>query len=150
MFFELILFLLSLGLVAWLAAIVIAVLSVIAMWMIFVKAGECGWKSLIPVYNIYILYKICWNEKAFVLMLVLEIIGALLNDKEGWFIGLLAFLASAALLIIQILFCNKLAGSFGRSRLFATGLFFFNTIFIMILGLGSSRYYGPDRGTAGI
>ncbi|WP_230397941.1 DUF5684 domain-containing protein [Novisyntrophococcus fermenticellae] len=151
MIFNLIVFLLSLGFLAWLAVIAIVVLSVVGMWMIFVKAGESGWKSLIPVYNIYILYKICWNVKAFALMLVLEIIGSFLDGKNrSWFIGLLVFLVGAALLAIQILFCAKLAGSFGRSLIFAAGLFFFNTVFIMILGLGSSRYYGPDRGPAGI
>lgn len=42
------------------SAIVIAfyVLLVIAQWKIFTKAGEAGWKSLIPVYNMVVLYKL--------------------------------------------------------------------------------------------
>jgi hypothetical protein len=28
------------------------------MWKIFEKAGEAGWKSIIPIYNVYIMYKI--------------------------------------------------------------------------------------------
>ena len=31
---------------------------VVAQWKIFVKAGEEGWKSIIPIYNVIILYKI--------------------------------------------------------------------------------------------
>ena len=42
----------------FIVAIVIAVLQVIAMWKIFSKAGEAGWKSLIPIYNSVILFKI--------------------------------------------------------------------------------------------
>ena len=36
------------------------IIKVIAHWRIFSKAGEPGWKSLIPIYNNYISYKIAW------------------------------------------------------------------------------------------
>lgn len=36
----------------------IAVIQIIAMWKIFTKAGEQGWKSIIPIYNVVILFKI--------------------------------------------------------------------------------------------
>ena len=39
-------------------AIMFAVLQIIAAWKVFEKAGEKGWKSLIPFYNIYILFKV--------------------------------------------------------------------------------------------
>ena len=39
-------------------AIIIAILQIVAMWKIFTKAGEKGWKSIIPIYNIVILFKI--------------------------------------------------------------------------------------------
>ena len=32
--------------------IIIAIISIIAMFKIFTKAGEAGWKSIIPIYNI--------------------------------------------------------------------------------------------------
>ena len=28
------------------------------MWLIFEKAGEAGWKSIIPIYNLYIMLEI--------------------------------------------------------------------------------------------
>lgn len=34
--------------------LVVAVVAIVAMWKIFTKAGEAGWKSIIPIYNIYI------------------------------------------------------------------------------------------------
>lgn len=37
------------------------VFQAIADWKIFTKAGEPGWKSLIPIYNVYVEYDICWN-----------------------------------------------------------------------------------------
>lgn len=145
MFFNLIWFLLGLGFMAWLIGILIFVLSVVAMWMIFTKAGESGWKSLIPIYNVYILYKISWSGKAFAAMIVLEVISSLLErPDQTWIISFLALVVGILLLIIHIFFSVKLAGAFGKGLLFAAGLFFFNTIFILILGLGSSRYYGPQ------
>ncbi len=38
--------------------IAIAVIQIIAMWKLYGKAGEKGWKSIIPVYNMVILFKI--------------------------------------------------------------------------------------------
>lgn len=35
--------------------IVITVLSIIANWKVYTKAGREGWKCLIPVYNVYVL-----------------------------------------------------------------------------------------------
>ena len=34
--------------------LVIAILQIIALWKVFKKAGEKGWKSIIPFYNICI------------------------------------------------------------------------------------------------
>ena len=34
------------------------VLIIVAQWKIFTKAGQEGWKALIPIYNVVVLYKI--------------------------------------------------------------------------------------------
>ena len=39
-------------------SIAIIVISYIGMWKCFEKAGEKGWKAIIPFYNYAILYKI--------------------------------------------------------------------------------------------
>ena len=38
--------------------LLIAIVAIIAYWKIFTKAGEAGWKSIIPFYNVYTLLKI--------------------------------------------------------------------------------------------
>lgn len=43
----------------------IAVLTIIAFWKIFQKAGEKGWKAIIPFYNQYTEFKIFWSTKWF-------------------------------------------------------------------------------------
>ena len=39
-------------------SLIVCVLSVIAMWRIFTKAGKPGWASIIPVYNMVVLFQI--------------------------------------------------------------------------------------------
>ena len=42
-----------------LSGFIVWALLVIARWKMFQKAGEAGWKSIIPVYSTYISFKIC-------------------------------------------------------------------------------------------
>ena len=39
-------------------SLIVCVLSIIAMWRIFTKAGKPGWASIIPVYNMVVLFQI--------------------------------------------------------------------------------------------
>ena len=41
------------------------ILVVVAEWRLFRKLGEKPWKSLVPYYNSYILYKHSWSKKSF-------------------------------------------------------------------------------------
>lgn len=43
-------------------SLAISVLTLVAMWKLFVKAGRAGWKCLIPFYNTYCLYDIAWGN----------------------------------------------------------------------------------------
>ena len=43
-------------------SIVFGILSLIATWRVYTKAGQPGWAALIPLYNMYILYKIAWGN----------------------------------------------------------------------------------------
>lgn len=132
------------------------VVQVIAYWKLFTKAGEAGWKSIIPIYNTYILFKIAWKTKFFWIMLAVGIVGgfiggilaALLSDTAAvvaavamivyWIIAIFA-------LVIEILLCVKLAQAYGKGGGFAVGLIFLNIIFILILAFGSAQYRGPQQ-----
>lgn len=104
------------------------IIQVIAMWKIFTKAGQKGWKSLIPIYNLVIMYKICgitpWLILAYLLVWI-PFIGALI---------------SIGLIIYQNIMLSK---SFGKSGGFAVGLILLSSIFYLILGFGGSTYVGP-------
>lgn len=103
------------------ASLVICVLTLIAMWKIFSKAGQGGWKSLIPIYNVYTLCKIA--------------------DGNGW--KFLLLLIPIVNVVYAIMLNFRLAKSFGKGIGFGFGLLFLSTIFTLILGFGSASYVGP-------
>lgn len=106
-----------------LVMLIIGVLSVVAMWKIFTKAGRPGIFSIIPLYNVIVLFQI--------------------SGLSGWLV--LLYLIPVANIIVTCLFCSRLAKAFGKGFGYTLGLLFFNTIFIMILGLGNSSYVGPNN-----
>ena len=97
---------------------VCAVLSIIGMWLLFKKAHKAGWRSLVPILNIYTLVQI--------------------GDTTG--LKALLFLIPVVNVIYYVLFCFRLARSFGKGLLFGVGLMVFPPFFMLILGLGSARY----------
>lgn len=101
--------------------VVLLILLVVAEWKIFTKAGEKGWKSLIPIYNYYILCKIA--------------------DGNGW--KFLLFIVPIVNLVYIIMLNYRLALSFGKDVGFTIGLVFLPSIFTLILGFGSAQYIGP-------
>ena len=105
----------------------IVVVELVGMWKMFVKAGEAGWKCLIPIYNLVILFKIAGISPWLILCYLLSIIPV---------VGTLAVLA------LQIYLAINLSKSFGKGNGFAAGLFFLQPIFICILGFGKAEYQG--------
>ena len=111
----------------------IVVLQIIAMWKIFTKAGEKGWKSIIPIYSTVILFKISGLSPWLILIYLASFIPIA---------GPIAIIALTAVL------AYKLAKSFGKDGAWAVGIFFLSVIFYMILGFGGSTYVGPGGESA--
>ena len=101
--------------------LLVVVLYIIAEWKIFTKAGKPGWAVLIPIYNVIVM---------------LEIIG------KPWY-WIFLFMIPIVNIIFIIWATNLLSKSFGHDVGFTLGLIFLGFIFVMILGLGDSRYVGP-------
>ena len=55
-------------------SIIVAIVFVVGMWKMFVKAREAGWASIIPIYNIYVLFKITWGSGITFLLLLIPIV----------------------------------------------------------------------------
>jgi hypothetical protein len=106
------------GLFAVLFQLAIAVFFIVTFWKVFVKAGQAGWASIIPIYNWYILVKIA--------------------GKPGWWLILL-FIPFVNLVIMFIVSMG-IAANFGKGTGFAVGLFFLGFIFYPILAFGEAQY----------
>lgn len=104
--------------------ITIVILTIIAMWKIFTKAGKPGWASIVPIYNMVVLFQIVGLNPWLLLLCIVPIIN------------------SFVMLILSIMMNIRLAKAFGKSTGFAVGLIFLNTVFTLILGFGDSKYVG--------
>lgn len=136
----------GLGIAIIIFALIIAVLSIIAMWRIFTKAGEKGWKSLIPIYNVYILFKIAGRNfwKYFWLAFALGFVEAIADNVANTAVAAICAIGALVLAIYVIIEIVKmyhgLSTKFGHDAGFTVGLVFLNIIFMLILALGNSQY----------
>jgi hypothetical protein len=110
------------GPVFWICWSAFAILLIVAMWKVFTKAGQPGWASIIPIYNLYIWCKIV--------------------GRPGWWI--LLMLIPLVNIIVGIILCIDMAKSFGKGVGFGIGLALLGVIFVPILGFGSAQYQGPS------
>ncbi len=99
-----------------------AVLLAFANWKLFTKAGEPGWASIVPLYNLIVLFRI--------------------SGKPLWW--LLLLLIPGVNLVVTILFSIALAQRFGKTTGYGIGLAFLPMIFYPMLGFGSATYQGAS------
>lgn len=132
-------------------------LAIIAYWRIFVKAGEAGWKAIIPFYNAYTALKLFWKTSIFWIGIGLGVgtsigygmatYGAVALAIYGgggnaavMVIGfILAFGCGITAFVLEIMFLNRVSKAFGHGAGFTVGLVFLNFIFILILAFGKSE-----------
>jgi len=100
---------------------VICIITLVASWFIFQKAGKPGWAAIIPLYNVWV---------------ALEIIG-----KPWWWIILL--LIPFVNIVVGIIMSYHLAKVFGQSVAFTVGLVLLPFIFMPMLAWGKYDYTKP-------
>lgn len=102
-------------------------LTIIAMWKVFSKAGKPGWAAIIPFYNIYTMLKVA--------------------GRPGWWLVL--FLIPLVNIVISFIVFVDIAKSFGKGAAFGIVLLgFLSVIGYSILGFGSATYRGPAAARA--
>ena len=109
--------LISIGIIG----IVWYILAVAGWWKMFEKAGEAGWRAIIPI----------WNT-----IVMLRIVGQPLWMLIGFFIPFVNF-------IVWIVVMAQIAKSFGKGIGYVLGLIFLSPLFAIILGFGDATYQGP-------
>lgn len=130
--------------VSFLIVIVLAVVTAIGYWKVFVKMGEAGWKGLIPIYNNYLLFKDCWEAKYFLVWIGAAIItGGLSSASDSsTLISTIVSITGLAVTILNIALNYHIAKAFGYGVGFTIGLTIIPTVFYIILGFSSDQYLG--------
>ncbi len=110
-------------LVLFVIVLALSVVQFAAMWRIFTKAGEAGWKALIPIWNVVVLLRI--------------------GGRPRWW--LILFVVPVANLVVAVMMFVGLAKAFGKGIGFALGLILFGIVFLPILAFGDATYRPPNR-----
>jgi hypothetical protein len=106
----------------WIAiCMALMVLMIVAMWKLYTKAGQPGWGSIIPIYNVYLMFKIA--------------------GKPGWW--LLLLFVPIANIVVSILMLVGIANAFGKGGGYVFGLLFLPFIFYPMLAFGDATYTPP-------
>ncbi|HEY8241017.1 MAG TPA: DUF5684 domain-containing protein, partial [Kiritimatiellia bacterium] len=98
----------------------VIVLAIVSLWKIYTKAGQPGWASIVPIYNVIVLFKIA--------------------GKPGWWFFLL--LLPIVNIVILVITYIALAKNFGKGGGFAAGLILLPIIFLPILAFSDAQYQG--------
>lgn len=107
------------------AGLLFILILIASFWKVFEKAGEAGWKSLIPIYNLFVLLQIAGCPSWWLLMLFLPVVNIYF------------------LVVMHI----RLAEKFGKSALYGFALFLLGFIFFPLLAFGPATYGGEETFT---
>ena len=105
--------------------IAVLILCIVSLWKVFSKAGQPGWASIVPIYNVLVLLKVA--------------------GKPGWWF--LLFLIPLVNFVIAIIVTLALAERFGKGAGFGVGLLLLPIVFLPMLAFGSATY-SPAPATA--
>jgi len=105
----------AVGMIFWLAVVALIVVS---MWKVFEKAGEPGWASLVPIYNMIVMLRIA--------------------GKPVWW--MILFFIPLVNLIVFIVVGVATAERFGKGVGYGLGLTFLGFIFYPMLAFGDAQY----------
>lgn len=139
-------FIAGMGAMLFVGLIIFYILYVIANWRIFTKAGEAGWKSIIPIYNVYVLCKIIgvsfWKWVG--IFFAIGVVAAIFKNVA--IVSTILSIVQCVLTIVYgVIIARNTGDAFGKGTGFKVGLFFLPSIFQLILGFGSAQYQGVPQ-----
>lgn len=123
--------------------------SAIVEWNIFKKAGEPGWKTLIPFYNIFVSHHIAGMRHIwFVLEMAVWMVETVLELVPGipdWIENPFTVITFLFTLISEIVHISMLGDRFGKKTPFKVGMVLLPIVFLPILAFGPAKYQAPEK-----
>ncbi len=99
----------------WLA---VMVLMLVTMWKIFTKAGQPGWASIVPIYNVIVMLQMACKPVWWIVLLLIPFVD----------------------IVIVIMVIVAIAKNFGKGLGFAVGMILLGIVFFPILAFGDAEY----------
>ena len=99
--------------------LILAIVEIVALWKIYSKAGQPGWASIVPIYNLVVFFKII---------------------KMDWWHILIMLFVPFAQIVYGIIMPYKLAKAFGKGTGFAVLTVLFEPIMLPIIAFGGAQY----------
>lgn len=117
------------------------IITVIAKWKLLTKAGEDGWKAIIPIYGDMVLCKTVgvWEYYPLVI-LAISVFSSLFGDSM--LAGTISVLSTAVSIYYAVILSISVAQSYGKDSGFGIGLMLLGVVFYPILAFGKNDYVG--------
>lgn len=147
--------------------LLILAIIIIANWKLFEKAGEPGWKAIIPIYNTLIMSKIatgnykiaiaslCCQVGYSITLSIANALNALATSGDGSLgalalislpFSLLAIGVALAMSAVNIYFRYLFTKSYGKDTLWCVLSIFFTPIVSLIMAFDkNTNYVGPQK-----
>ena len=101
--------------------VLVFIVVLVANWRIYVKMGRQGWESIIPLYNLYVMFDELYGQGAKMFLLLIPFYN----------------------IYVAIKLSIDLADAFNKGTGFIWGLVLLNPIFSCILAFGDAEYSKP-------
>lgn len=121
--------------------LILVIVQIVSQWALFTKAGEAGWKSIIPGYSVFVQIQLAFgNTKNWLIIapICTFLIGWMNSGESSGILSLVGLLLSLVSVYIQFGFIKRFAGT-GM----AVASIFIPFIIYPIVALGNSYQFTP-------
>ena len=108
-------------------SLALVILLLVSYWRMFQKAGQPGWKAIVPLYNGYTLTSLVFSS--------------------GWFF--LLAIVPIANIVFYCMLCTRLAKAYGKGTGFGVLTIFFPYVCFPILAFSSTSFYTGNPALGG-
>ena len=130
------------GLLVVFALLAFYVLKVIGLWKVLEKAGEEGWKSIIPFYNLWLQCRLTWDVRGFWALVAAGVAGTILRSVGNNACSLVGTLLLLAVFVLLVIAYYWLCRAFGHGAGYTVLFAFFSGIMYLVLGYSQDGYLG--------
>jgi hypothetical protein len=95
----------------------LALVTFAALWRLFERGGQAGWKSLIPIYNMYVMLQIAGKPTWWLVLMFVPLVG----------------------LFVMVSVWAAIVRRFGYKTVYVAGVLFLPFIFIPLLAFGDAK-----------